>query len=456
MTFVRRLLTVSVLFVAPLLQGQNCNWTPQPGQIVEDCGTVGVGTLSPWGGLHVKGAGQASANPQLTSTTQGQNGATLFLQDIGTNAGNGGMVVFGASSGHFAGLKGFVTDGSGNSTGHLLFLTRATTGDTTLTERIRIWGATGNVNIGTTLDNNARLRVMNTDPARVFNLDANTRPVITQSGNYANWATAGRNWTTVSAGATMDGIVGGEFLEAYNTGDGRATTAVGQQIGVGVWPNNGTVGTAYGSIVNIVGSVDVGVGVLVNDISAVTGYAFYQTGANDSNYFAGKVGIGTAAPAYPLHVVGNVRVDGTLTGTNVQAQYQDVAEWVPSAEDLEPGTLVVLDSAADNQVTRSTHSYDTAVAGVVSAQPGIVLGVGGASKEQIATTGRVRVRVDATAAPIRIGDLLVSSSRPGAAMKSQPIHIGGVAIHRPGTIIGKALEALPKGQGEILVLLSLQ
>jgi len=29
-------------------------------------------------------------------------------------------------------------------------------------------------------------------------------------------------------------------------------------------------------------------------------------------------------------------------------------------------------------------------------------------------------------------------------------------MHRPGTLIGKALEPLEKGQGEILVLLSLQ
>jgi hypothetical protein len=41
-------------------------------------------------------------------------------------------------------------------------------------------------------------------------------------------------------------------------------------------------------------------------------------------------------------------------------------------------------------------------------------------------------------------------------MKSLPIDVGGVRIHRPGTLIGKALEPLAKGTGEILVLLSLQ
>ncbi len=171
----------------------------------------------------------------------------------------------------------------------------------------------------------------------------------------------------------------------------------------------------------------------------------------------GNVGIGTASPTAKLHVVGNLVVTGDVTGARVfNAVYQDLAEWVPAAENLEPGTVVVLDRTHNNQVTSSGLPYDTSVAGVVSVQPGVLLGVPGENKETIATTGRVRVRVDARSAPIAIGDLLVTGSRPGTAMKSHPLDLGGVAIHRPGTIIGKALEALPAGEGEILVLLSLQ
>jgi len=77
-------------------------------------------------------------------------------------------------------------------------------------------------------------------------------------------------------------------------------------------------------------------------------------------------------------------------------------------------------------------------------------------KLKVATTGRVKVRVDATKGAVRIGDLLVTSGEAGIAMKSQPIDVGGTKIHRPGTLIGKALEPLSGGQGEILVLLSLQ
>jgi len=166
----------------------------------------------------------------------------------------------------------------------------------------------------------------------------------------------------------------------------------------------------------------------------------------------GNVGIGmTPGSGYKLDVNGDVRVSGS-----VSAKYQDVAEWVPSSEQLSAGTVVVLDSTKSNQVTSSSVGYDTRVAGVVSAQPGIALGEKSDTKVLVATTGRVRVKVDASKGAIHIGDLLVTSDIPGVAMKSEPVNLGGVQLHRPGTLIGKALEPLEKGKGEILVLLSLQ
>lgn len=171
----------------------------------------------------------------------------------------------------------------------------------------------------------------------------------------------------------------------------------------------------------------------------------------------GDVGIGTTTPTTKLDVVGNMNVTGDLNVTgNVAAKYQDVAEWVPANEPLAPGTVVVLNRERDNEVVRSAKSYDIAVAGVVSAKPGLILGEASASSVQVATTGRVKVRVDASRGAIRIGDLLVTSDVPGTAMRSVPIEIAGASLHRPGTVIGKALEPLASGEGEILVLLSLQ
>jgi len=174
---------------------------------------------------------------------------------------------------------------------------------------------------------------------------------------------------------------------------------------------------------------------------------------------SGQVGIGVIpANNSPnvLQVQGNANFTGTVTGQNIQAQYQDLAEWVPVTEEIAAGTVVVVATEATNTVAPSIKPYDTRVAGVVSAHPGLILGQQSASKARIATTGRVKVRVDASQHPVAIGDLLVTSDKPGMAMLSEPIDLGGVKIHRPGTLVGKALEPLASGEGEILVLLSLQ
>jgi hypothetical protein len=168
----------------------------------------------------------------------------------------------------------------------------------------------------------------------------------------------------------------------------------------------------------------------------------YETG--------GFVGVGTQAPAKKLHVAGDLQVDG-----NIAARYQDVAEWVDAAEPLSAGTVVSVERSA-NRVSPSYSDYDTAVIGVVSAAPGLILGESAPGRVLVAQSGRVRTRVDARYGPIHRGDLLVASPTPGHAMRSTPIVVNGIAIHRPGTLIGKALEDLQRGTGEILVLLTLQ
>jgi hypothetical protein len=173
----------------------------------------------------------------------------------------------------------------------------------------------------------------------------------------------------------------------------------------------------------------------------------------------GVIGInGVPAPSSTnqIEVFGNASFSGSVVGGNIQAKYQDLAEWVPSSGDFTPGTVVVLNPNKSNEVQSSSKAYDTMVAGVVSLRPGLLLGEEGENKEKVATAGRVRVRVDATKYPVKIGDLLVTSDKAGMAMVSKPISVGGAKIHRPGTIIGKALEPLDHGTGEILVLLSMQ
>lgn len=178
----------------------------------------------------------------------------------------------------------------------------------------------------------------------------------------------------------------------------------------------------------------------------------------------GNIGIGVVpAVGDRLRVGGNATVDGNATvggnvvaSGNITAKYQDVAEWVETVVPLEAGTVVIVDPTEPNRVLAAPKAYDTRVAGAVSSQPGLVLGEKSDSKAMVAQSGRVRVKADASYGAIRIGDLLVTSPTPGYAMRSRPIKVGARSMHRPGTLLGKALEALPDGKGEILVLLTLQ
>lgn len=214
------------------------------------------------------------------------------------------------------------------------------------------------------------------------------------------------------------------------------------------WSNISFAQAAYGSVKASIG-IQYRAG-NVTDFVLATGSA---AGVSEKMRItgAGKVGIGVLIPTEMLDVAGNINVSG-----NINAKYQDVAEWVPADGPIAPGTVVSLDQKRSNRVVPSSVPYDTSVAGVISSKPGIVLGEASNSKVLVATTGRVRVKVDARRFPIRIGDLLVTSAKKGTAMRSEPLQIAGRKIHQPGTLIGKALEPLANGEGEILVLLSLQ
>jgi hypothetical protein len=260
-------------------------------------------------------------------------------------------------------------------------------------------------------------------------------------------------------------------------GNGYVGIGVGNSSLTGVFQIGSTVpvrfldikdlGSTIGYILDMAGNSEIHVGGIqlgrsaLSEINAMA-TPLYLNSAPSNNYdvVIGNSNSTTQKVTFATHgqtaFAGDVTVSGTLSGGNIVAKYQDVAEWVPASGDVPPGTVVSIDPGATNHVLPTTHAYDTAVAGVVSPQPGITLGEASDGKALVATTGRVRVRVTAERAPIHPGDLLVASDIPGMAMVSIPVDVGGVLIHRPGTVIGKALEALPSGQSEVLVLLALQ
>jgi hypothetical protein len=163
---------------------------------------------------------------------------------------------------------------------------------------------------------------------------------------------------------------------------------------------------------------------------------------------SGRVGIGTSAPVAQLHVVGDVQFDGIVTGTYIKAHFQDVAEWVPSNDDLAPGTVVVLDASVGNGVMASSRPYDTSVAGG-SPRSRASFWRGGFLKRADRHDWRVRVSGRVTRC-LAVGDLSRHQRQSGYAMRS------GADGHRRTEVPSarhdhrKAIEPLSEGQGRSL------
>jgi hypothetical protein len=191
-----------------------------------------------------------------------------------------------------------------------------------------------------------------------------------------------------------------------------------------------------------------------------SGYGVYAISYQNHAIFAQNAG-GKAA----VHVQGDIEVTGGVTvGGDIEVTGdvklvgtgQDFAEEFDTAadEEIQPGTVVTIDG--EDSVRESREAYDKTVAGVVSGagayRPGIILGklTAASIPVQVGLVGKVYCKVDAQYGPIKVGDLLTTSSTPGHAMRAAD------SARAFGAVLGKALRNHDAGCGLIPILLALQ
>ena len=172
---------------------------------------------------------------------------------------------------------------------------------------------------------------------------------------------------------------------------------------------------------------------------------------------------------------GDVSADGVFTAGG--ADYAEMVRVSTGADSVEAGDVMVIDPAKPRSFVKATTARSTLVAGIYSTKPGVLgsehdwdavsrelvasdpneteeaavkpLALGRMMDEApLAIVGIVPCKVSAENGAIKPGDLLVTSSTPGHAMRDED--------PRNGTIVGKALGSLESGSGVISVLVTLQ
>lgn len=269
-----------------------------------------------------------------------------------------------------------------------------------------------------------------------------------------NWDTSGRalraygmsesgtNYGVVGASRSPDGY-GGYF---YNTDAGVGVYGQSEPGGYGVYGQGGAwgvygVGTSHGVMGECGSSFGFG-GYFTHSDGGLALVADSAAADNDDIVrFRNDYNV-----KFKVQGDGDVYIDGAYYDTGA-----DFAEMLPAQDGLEPGDVLVI--GPDGQLTRSTAPYQTSVAGVHSTQPGFVGGAGddddSTGKVPLAVIGVVPLKASAENGAIHPGDLLVTASTPGHAMRA--------GDNPPqGTVLGKALGELEEGIGVIQILVTLQ
>jgi hypothetical protein len=122
----------------------------------------------------------------------------------------------------------------------------------------------------------------------------------------------------------------------------------------------------------------------------------------------------------------------------------------------EPGDVLVLSATALGTVEKSAEAYNERVVGVYSTRPGVVgADKGGVTRVDaddvpVGIVGILPTKVSTENGPIRIGDVLTTSTTPGHAMRCDD------RLKCLGAVLGKAMEPLTEPTGLIKILVTLR
>lgn len=239
--------------------------------------------------------------------------------------------------------------------------------------------------------------------------------------------------------AIADGNGNGITANASNTGDGVETTVDGSGNALFAWVPNFATGRAAR---------------LVNFNTSNTNPVLTA-----ETHSAGSIAVFKSGNPGTVNVA---RIDNTGKGFfngGTQNSGADVAEAFDvngNISEYEPGDILTISTTADRMVEKSSRPYSNLVAGVYATKPGVLLteehiDTDLSNKVPMGVIGVIPTKVCLENGKIKRGDLLVTSSKAGVAMKAD---LKKVKI---GQVIGKALQDYDQKEiGKIQVLVNIK
>ncbi|HWV65888.1 hypothetical protein [Chitinophaga sp.] len=240
------------------------------------------------------------------------------------------------------------------------------------------------------------------------------------------------NGLTANAGGTGDGV------EASCDGSGNAISGFVPNFGTGKAGRFANFNSANGQPVVHITNAGTGNGMLINHQGPSGSIAVFQS---------------ASANVARINKAGRGFFNG---GT--QNSGADVAEsFAVSGERnaYEAGDVLVISTHTDRMVEKSSEAYSTLVAGVFATKPGVLLTEKDIDADldaevPMGVIGVIPTKVCDENGVIHRGDLLVTSSKAGYAMKADINKV------KPGQVLGKALQEFNGTEGKIKVLVNVK
>ena len=284
---------------------------------------------------------------------------------------------------------------------------------------------------------------------------------------FANWGTAG-----VMGISSGTGGYGGLFYSSNAAGNGPALVALTEGNGNGITANaggngNGVEASADGNGNAIYGwtpNFGTGRAARFANFNAANGQPTVQINSNGTGntLLVNHTGASGNLATFQSGSANVARITKTGIGIfngGTQTGGADIAEAFDVTGDFaayEAGDVLVISVDEDRTVEKSSEAYSTLVVGVYATKPGVLLteetiDADISDKVPMGVVGVIPTKVCLEGGIIKRGDLLVTSSQRGVAMKADPEKV------RVGQVIGKALQEYDSNStGKIKVLVNVK